>query len=467
MVLRSTSSLGKLQTYGLGILEIANLTIMDDQTDCGSPFLYTTNTQPIWHDNTFVDSSGLTGLTACKNAMVLGGTSTTIGGGTNAAFQGYPPNIYDNNFYNIQSGWVCQSFCNGGHFHGNNFALGSGSSHTASITAATNANPAVLTVTHGLTTADGPNLIFKGFTGSWTALNGNHPVTVIDSTHLSVPINSTSFGALTGTPGYYDGCAIDMSGGGGSGGGAEGNTVNDNLVEMTYYPCLVHEGPISADNSYFGNEIFDTSSTTTAYYYKIDNSTPGTTSSFLRGQLAGLGPGFGNGIPEFVGAGAGVAWDTFDATHGNFGNARLLTNYGLDIGFNTSVTSPHVTITLLQTPSSNPWVINDYLHVPQAYIDTNFALHIASIQFTGAGQIFTPSSQPMTFYPGGSDKLSYNLDVANAWNFNAAIWGTTANLSGAMTAASYTAGSTAGVSCAANTVSLTTLVVTNGIVTHC
>jgi hypothetical protein len=39
--------------------------------------------------------------------------------------------------------------------------------------------------------------------------------------------------------------------------------------------------------------------------------------------------------------------------------------------------------------------------------------------------------------------------------------------SGNVTAASYKAGATAGVSCAANTVSLTTLVVTNGIVTHC
>jgi hypothetical protein len=39
--------------------------------------------------------------------------------------------------------------------------------------------------------------------------------------------------------------------------------------------------------------------------------------------------------------------------------------------------------------------------------------------------------------------------------------------SGDLTAASYNAGAKAGVSCRAGTVSLTTIVITNGIVTHC
>jgi hypothetical protein len=39
--------------------------------------------------------------------------------------------------------------------------------------------------------------------------------------------------------------------------------------------------------------------------------------------------------------------------------------------------------------------------------------------------------------------------------------------SGNVTGAAYKVGATAGVSCSAGTVSLATLVVTNGIVTHC
>jgi len=49
----------------------------------------------------------------------------------------------------------------------------------------------------------------------------------------------------------------------------------------------------------------------------------------------------------------------------------------------------------------------------------------------------------------------------------AAVKGTTLTATTGVVAPAYTAGSTAGVSCAANTVSLTTLTVTAGIVTHC
>lgn len=69
-----------------------------------------------------------------------------------------------------------------------------------SISAATNANPVVFTSTgHGFNTNSRPNVTISGGTGNWTATNGTFVATVIDANTFSVPVNSTSLGALTGT----------------------------------------------------------------------------------------------------------------------------------------------------------------------------------------------------------------------------------------------------------------------------
>jgi hypothetical protein len=67
------------------------------------------------------------------------------------------------------------------------------------ITAATNANPAVLTsnTPHGLTT--GQIAYLSGFSGAWASVFGTFAVIVVSPTTFSIPVNSTSFGALTGT----------------------------------------------------------------------------------------------------------------------------------------------------------------------------------------------------------------------------------------------------------------------------
>lgn len=70
---------------------------------------------------------------------------------------------------------------------------------TAAITAATNANPVVLTsASHGLAT--GQSVMISGGTGNWTAINGTFTVTVIDADTFSIPANSTALGALAGSP---------------------------------------------------------------------------------------------------------------------------------------------------------------------------------------------------------------------------------------------------------------------------
>lgn len=73
---------------------------------------------------------------------------------------------------------------------------------TVAVTAATNANPAVITAPgHGLIT--GQSIAFSGATGSWVTLNAStasYAVTVLTANTFSLTgFDSTAFGALTGT----------------------------------------------------------------------------------------------------------------------------------------------------------------------------------------------------------------------------------------------------------------------------
>lgn len=72
-----------------------------------------------------------------------------------------------------------------------------GGGSTAAISAATNATPVVFTTTAA--PASGP-VILSGFTGTWAVLNGPQTATNISGTTFSVPVDSTAFGAMTGTP---------------------------------------------------------------------------------------------------------------------------------------------------------------------------------------------------------------------------------------------------------------------------
>lgn len=70
---------------------------------------------------------------------------------------------------------------------------------TLNISAATNASPVVFTTTASFDTATRPIVVIQGGTGNWTAVNGTFTATIVDSTHFSIPVNSTAFGAVTGT----------------------------------------------------------------------------------------------------------------------------------------------------------------------------------------------------------------------------------------------------------------------------
>lgn len=69
-----------------------------------------------------------------------------------------------------------------------------------SISAASNANPVSFTSTaHGMSTDTRPQVIVSGGTGSWAAVNGTFTATPTGANTWTIPVDSTAFGAVTGT----------------------------------------------------------------------------------------------------------------------------------------------------------------------------------------------------------------------------------------------------------------------------
>jgi hypothetical protein len=103
------SSTGKIDTRGAGYLEIDHVTLKDSAADC-APFLFTTNTVLHVHDVEFYGTAAA--ASACNDAIILGGTSTTIDGTAAAPFQGYGTVIRDNFFGQIQRAVYARTFAN-------------------------------------------------------------------------------------------------------------------------------------------------------------------------------------------------------------------------------------------------------------------------------------------------------------------------------------------------------------------
>jgi hypothetical protein len=98
--LRTTSGAAKLDTRGVGLLEIDHLTLKDGGAD-SAPFIHTTNTTLRIHDCCF---SGIaSGTSAVNDGIILGGFGSNFGGGDSGApFQGYGTVIRDNFFHNMR-----------------------------------------------------------------------------------------------------------------------------------------------------------------------------------------------------------------------------------------------------------------------------------------------------------------------------------------------------------------------------
>jgi len=69
-----------------------------------------------------------------------------------------------------------------------------------SVSAASNASPVSLTsASHGFSTYYLPIVTISGGTGNWAAINGTWTATITGANTLTIPVDSTAFGALAGT----------------------------------------------------------------------------------------------------------------------------------------------------------------------------------------------------------------------------------------------------------------------------
>lgn len=80
------------------------------------------------------------------------------------------------------------------------FAFKAAAQTTITTSAFSNANPGVVTATaHGFHAASSPQVTISGGTGNWAAVNGTWRITYVDGNSFSIPVDTTSFGAVSGT----------------------------------------------------------------------------------------------------------------------------------------------------------------------------------------------------------------------------------------------------------------------------
>lgn len=107
----------------IGTIEVAG--IQFKQANTGIPFLLTTNATPNIHDNVF--SGGGSGATCATDAILLGGTGTSVGAGDTAKYNAYQGRIYGNFFDGIRRACFFQSAANSVLFFENTVSVTCGS----------------------------------------------------------------------------------------------------------------------------------------------------------------------------------------------------------------------------------------------------------------------------------------------------------------------------------------------------
>jgi len=109
--MRFTGTPAKIDTRGLGNLEIDHVTLTNTGTD-GTPYIQTTNTT-LHIDNVEFYGKLASGNVPDEDAIVLGGTTTNLDGTGSAAFQGYGTVIEDDYFNRIRRGVYLLTYANG------------------------------------------------------------------------------------------------------------------------------------------------------------------------------------------------------------------------------------------------------------------------------------------------------------------------------------------------------------------
>jgi hypothetical protein len=390
--LRYTGS--RILALGAGSLEIDHINVVNGGTSCGA-FIQSTLTNVVLHDNTFIGAHD--GTSACDDVWIAGGTNPVSGGlnGTiNDYFQGYGSSVHDNFANGIRRLVLGRVAFNAIPIQNNQIWNLSGSNITTAVTAATNATAAVLTSTgHSLFPGQTANLTFSGFTGNWTPLNGAQTVTVIDANTFSVAINSTTFGALTGTPAWLSGAAIEIDGTASSGSSFydNGNQINGNLIEISGYPFGIKLG-YSARNNLSGNSCYDPLTSSIACIWETSNTSLNTViSGYL--DLPGMMTAGGQ-------SGTYLSYRSTDQTN-------LMQVSGASVSDSSPVGNTHFVIQNGAHQSARPFQLSD-----SAGINV-----LASIDDTGTfyGTNFTAGyagglqGHAVTLYPGSAFTPSWAL----------------------------------------------------------
>jgi hypothetical protein len=418
--LRSNSAGGKIVSLGAGVLEIDHLNLQDGGADC-APFLFVTNTIPVIHNVAFVGTASA--RLACNDAIIAGGTGTSIGGSLTAPYQGYAGFIQDNYFSKIRRAVFFQSFANNLFVHHNDVSITSGSNLTASVSAATNASSTALTVTgHGFAIGVPINLVFIGGTGNWAALNGSQTATPTDANTLTVAVNTTSFGGLTGSLAYYNGAAFDVDGATGE---AVGNDISDNLIEVTNYAFAFRLNN-AAKNNFLNNGIWDATIFSITSNYLILNTGAAFDGVVLDAEGSGCLTGaVGCGIPEFTGVGA-VNWLSLNAIstatlNHDFGQNTINTAL-LQVGVLPTDTNNAANIKVKEGPSCSSG--------PFAAVNSSNAI-VYSIGcgglITTTGGVTLGAAQALQWSPGSGANLVYSPSGSNLTLYGQGVLGLTLN----------------------------------------
>jgi hypothetical protein len=173
------SNLAKIDTRGLGALEITGITFTDNGVS-SNPFIHTTNTTLLVHHCAFIGNPTKATTTCDQDAFILGGTNggPTVDGAYQSPFQGYGTVIQDNYFARIQRGVLLQTYANSVVIQNNTFWANCGSNLAGGAAiefAPTNAQYCVGNTVWG-------NLI--ECTGYVYAIKGDHTVGNVFMNHI-------------------------------------------------------------------------------------------------------------------------------------------------------------------------------------------------------------------------------------------------------------------------------------------
>ena len=238
-----------------GAIEIDHLLIQDT---AGStvPFFQTTEAVPYLHDLAFTGSQ--TGTACNQDAIYLGGTGTTEGGGDTAPFNAYQGVIERVIFYGIRRCVKVQTFANSISMRDLMIDASCGAANVFAVT------DGAMTATSATLTCASSAPFTSGMVGQVIAVAGAGAgqqnflllaTIAAFSSSSAVTLSQAAVNTVSGaTVTAPSAAAIEI---GIPGEGVEGVTVNDSCIELNNYPIgVMLQGP-SQDNALLGTSFWD------------------------------------------------------------------------------------------------------------------------------------------------------------------------------------------------------------------